>query len=50
MIVYTTEKFFIEQKKILFILIAYVSKVFWKFQIPTTFNFDVIYPQNLLFS
>ena len=27
-----------------------VSKVYWKFHIPTTYNFAVIYPWNLLFS
>ena len=28
----------------------YVSKVSWKFRIPTAYNFAVIYPWNLLFS
>ena len=27
-----------------------VSKVSWKYRIPTIHNFAVIYPQNLLFS
>ena len=27
-----------------------VSNVSWKFRIPTTYNFAVIYPLNLLFS
>ena len=27
-----------------------VSKVFWKFCIPTIYNFEVIFPWNLLFS
>ena len=27
-----------------------VSKVSWKFRIPITYNFQVIYPQNLPFS
>ena len=27
-----------------------VSKVSWKFRIPTIYNFAVIYPWNLLFS
>ena len=27
-----------------------VSKVFWKFHIPTIYNFAIIYPWNLLFS
>ena len=27
-----------------------VSKVYWKFRIPTIYNFTVIYPWNLLFS
>ena len=45
MIVYTTEKFFIEQKKNLFILIAYVFQKYpenFKFQ--QHLIFDVIYP------
>ena len=29
---------------------THVSKVPWKFRIPTIYNFAVIYPQNLLFS
>ena len=27
-----------------------VSKIFWKFPIPTIYNFAVTYPWNLLFS
>ena len=27
-----------------------VSKVYWKFRIPATYNFAVIYLRNLLFS
>ena len=29
---------------------SHVWKVSWKFRIPTTYNFAVIYPWNLLFS
>ena len=28
----------------------YFSKMFWKFHVPTIYNFAVIYPWNLLFS